>query len=137
MRRGHLSHQRGICVEQRLARGVHYGYVVDVPPIARNGLQQIVEADVGLNVICKSAPQGRGITGIHRCAAEIGHGVSRRIGQLMREAGRGLIGTDNAQTQNLGNIQVRERRHQHCHHKGDDQHDDGFTSHDGRALRKP
>ena len=68
-------------------------------PIAGIGLEQIVEGDVGLHVIRQGAAHGGWVAGIDGCAAEVGHGVGRGIGQLMGQAGCGFVRVGDAQSQ--------------------------------------
>ena len=49
----------------------------------------------------------------------------------MRQAGGSLGGVDDAQPQNLREVEIGKRSHHHRHHQRDGQHDDCFASQHG------
>src|SRR5262249_10211168 len=62
--RKNLSHQFLIVVQERLIVVVDDADVINVSPVSRDGLHQVIEIDVGLNVLRKGALYSDWIVGV-------------------------------------------------------------------------
>src|SRR5277367_517555 len=125
-----LADQFGVgSVEDGFAVDVHDGCVINHWPIGHCRFQHGVQIEVGRQIIGKREPELRGVAGINVGAGEVRGLAVCDVSELCAQVVRRVALIRNPQPQYLGNINIGKPAHQRCHHKGNGEHDLGFSPH--------